>query len=169
MNKKSSSHTTMLPVTAFFVRKAEAVLAKAANRAADLHFFEQVLARLKSGEDLSPELAAFERVDKKAAIESTKTLIKRCKYDLTKGYWDIKSKKITLKVKAEFVKDELVPHYTAQYKVVIKSGEVVIRVDTAGVTVEVHTNTKKCKATTEEQIQDQVMKELVLAGLKGSL
>ena len=49
----------MLPVTEFFVRKAEAALSKAANRAADLHFFEQVLARLKSGEDLSHELAAF--------------------------------------------------------------------------------------------------------------
>ena len=166
MNKKSSSHTTMLPVTAFFVRKAEAALTKAANRVADLHFFEQVLARLKSGEDLSPELAAFKKVDKKAAIESTKTLIKRCKNDLTKGYWDIKSKKITLKVKAEFIADELVPHYTAQYKVVIKSGEVVIRVDTAGVTVEVHINSKKCKASTEEQAQDKVMKELVLSGMR---
>jgi hypothetical protein len=156
----------MLPVTAFFVRKAEAALAKAANRVADLHFFEQVLARLKSGENLSSELAAFKKVDKKAAIESTKTLIKHCKDDLTKGYWDIKSKKITLKVKAEFIADELVPRYTAEYKVAIKSGEVVIRVETAGATVEVHTNTKKCKASNEEQVQDQVMKELVLSGMR---
>jgi hypothetical protein len=166
MNKKHSSHTTMLPVTTFFVRKAEAALAKAANRVADLHFFEQVLARLKSGEDLSREMAAFKKIDKKAAIESTKILIKRCKDDLTKGYWDIKSKKITLKVKAEFVEDELVPRYTSEYKVAIKSGEVVIRVETAGVTVEVHTNSKKCKATTEDQVQDQVMKELVLSGMR---
>ena len=166
MNKKHSSHTTMLPITAFFVRKAEAALAKAANRVADLHFFEQVLARLKSGEDLSPELPAFKKVDKKAAIKSTKTLIKRCKDDLTKGYWDIKSKKITLKVKVEFIANELVPRYTAIYKVEIKSGEVVIRVETAGATVEVHTNTKKCKATTEEQIQDLVMKELILSGMR---
>jgi hypothetical protein len=166
MNKKHSSHTTMLPVTAFFVRKAEAALAKAANRVADLHFFEQVLARLKSGEDLSPELAAFKKVDKKAAIESTKTLIKRCKDDLTKGYWDIKSKKINLKVKAKFIADELVPRYIAEYKVAIKSGEVVIRVETAGVTAEVHTNTKKCKASTEEEVQDQVMKELVLSVMR---
>jgi hypothetical protein len=166
MNKKSSSHTTMLPVTAFFVRKAEAALAKAAHRTADLHFFEQVLARLKSGEDLSQALPAFKKVDKKAAIESTKALIKQCKDDLTKGNWDIKSKKITLKVKAEFIVDELVPRYTAQYKVAIKSGEVAIQVETAGVTVEVHTNTKKCKASTEEQIQDQVMKELVLSGMR---
>ena len=166
MNKKHSSHTTMLPVTAFFVRKAEAALTKVANRVADLHFFEQVLVRLKSSEDLSPELAAFKKVDKKAAIDSTKTLIKRCKDDLTKGYWDIKSKKITLKVKAEFIADELVPRYTAQYKVAIKCGEVVIRIETAGITVEVHTNTKKCKATTEEQVQDQMMKELVLSGMR---
>jgi len=166
MNKKHSSHTTMLPVTAFFVRKAEAALAKAAYRVADLHFFEQVLARLKSGEDLSPELVAFKKVDKKAAMESTKTLIKRCKDDLTKGYWDIKSKKITLKVKAEFIADELVPRYTVVYKVAIKSGEVVIRLETAGVTVEVHTNTKKCKVSTEEQVQDQVIKELVLSGMR---
>ena len=156
----------MLPVTAFFVRKAEAALAKAANRTADLHFFEQILARLKSGEDLSPELAAFKKIDKKAAIESTKTLIKRCKDDLSKGYWDIKSKKITLKVKAEFIAEELVPRYTAQYKVAIKSGEVMIRLETAGVTVEVYTNTKKCKASTEDQVQDQVMKELVLSGMR---
>ena len=166
MNKKHSSHTTMLPVTAFFVRKAEAALTKASNRVADLHFFEQVLARLKSGEDLSPELPAFKKVDKKAAIESTKTLIKHCKDDLTKGYWDIKSKKITLKVKGEFIANELVPRYTAIYKVEIKSGEVVIRVETAGATVEVHTNTKKCKATAEVQVQDQVMKELVLSGMR---
>ena len=156
----------MLPVTSFFVRKAEAALAKAANRTADLHFFEQVLARLKSGEDLSPELAAFKKVDKKAAIESTKALIKRCKDDLTKGYWDIKSKRITLKVKAELIADELVPRYIAEYKVAIKSGEVVIQVETAGVTVEVHTNSKKCKVTTEEQVQDQVMKELILSGMR---
>ena len=39
MNNKHSSLTTMLPVTEFFVRKAEAALSKAANRAADLHFF----------------------------------------------------------------------------------------------------------------------------------
>ena len=156
----------MLPITAFFVRKAEAALTKAANRVADLYFFEQVLARLKSGEDLSPELAAFKKIDKKAAIESTKILIKRCKDNLTKGYWDIKSKKITLKVKAEFITDELVPRYTAQYKVVIKSGEVVIQVETAGVTVEVHTNSKKCKVTTEEQVQEQVMKELILSGMR---
>ena len=166
MNKKSSSHATMLPVTAFFIRKAEAALTKAANRVADLHFFEEVLARLKSGEDLSPELTAFKKVDKKAAIESTKTLIKRCKDDLTKGYWDIKSKKITLKVKAEFIADELVPRYTVQYKVAIKSEEVVIRIETAGVTVEVYTNSKKCKASTEQQVQDQVMKELVLSGMR---
>jgi hypothetical protein len=166
MNKKHSSHTTMLPATAFFVRKAEAALTKAANRVADLEFFEQVLARLKTSEDLSPELAAFKKVDKKAAIESTKTLIKRCKEDLTKGYWDVKSKKITLKVKAEFIANELVPRYIAEYKVAIKSGKVVIRVETAGVTVEVHTNSKKCKASTEEQIQDQVMKELVLSGMR---
>jgi 2-polyprenyl-3-methyl-5-hydroxy-6-metoxy-1,4-benzoquinol methylase len=93
-------------------------------------------------------------------------LIKRCKDDLTKGYWDIKSKKITLKVKAEFIAEELVPRYTAIYKVTIKSGEVVIQVETAGVTVEVHTNTKKCKATAEVQVQDQVMKELVLSGMR---
>ena len=156
----------MLPITAFFDKKAAAALTKAANRVADLHFFEQVLARLKSGEDLSPELAAFKKVDKKLAIHSTKTLIKRCKDDLTKGYWDIRSKKITLKVKVEFIADELVPRYTAQYKVAIKSGEVVIRVKTAGVTVEVYTNSKKCKATTEEQAQEQVMKELVLSGMR---
>jgi hypothetical protein len=132
----------------------------------DLHLFEQVLARLKSGEDLSPELAAFKKVDKKAAIESTKALIKRCKDDLTKGYWDIKSKKITLKVKAEFIADELVPRYNAEYKVAIRSGEVVIQVETAGVTVEVHTNSKKCKVSTEEQVQDEVMKELVLSGMR---
>ena len=166
MNKKSSSHTTMLPVTAFFVRKAEAALTKAANRVADLHFFEQVLVRLKSGEDLSSELAAFKKVDKKAAIESTKTLIKRCKDDLTKGYWDIKSKKITLKVKAEFIADELVPRYTAQYKVAIKSGEVVTRVETAGVTAEIYVETKKIGNQTIDQVQDAVMKELVMAGLK---
>jgi len=62
--------------------------------------------------------------------------------------------------------DELVPRYTAIYKVAIKSGEVAIQVETAGVTVEVYTNSKKCKASNEEQVQDQVMKELVLSGMR---
>jgi hypothetical protein len=50
--------------------------------------------------------------------------------------------------------------------VAIKGGEVVIQVETAGVTVEVHTNSKKCKVSTEEQVQDQVMKELILSGMR---
>jgi hypothetical protein len=50
--------------------------------------------------------------------------------------------------------------------VTINSGEVVIRVETAGVTAEVNTNSKKCKAATEEQVQDQVMKEIVLSGMR---
>jgi len=94
----------MLPVTAFFVRKAEAALAKAANRVADLHFFEQVLARLKSGEDLSPELAAFKKVDKKAAIDSTKTLIKRCKDDLTKAIGILRVKRSRSKLKQSLLR-----------------------------------------------------------------
>jgi len=39
-------------------------------------------------------------------------------------------------------------------------------VETAGVTAEVNTNSKKCKAATEEQVQDQVMKEIVLSGME---
>ena len=122
----------------------------------------------KVGSYATPEatMAAFKKVDKKSAIDSTKTLIKRCKDDLTKGYWDIKSKKIAIKVKSEFVEDELVPRYIAEYKVTIKGGEVVIRVETAGVTAEVNTNSKKCKAATEEQVQDQVMKEIVLSAMR---
>ena len=58
------------------------------------------------------------------------------------------------------------PRYTAEYKVTINSGEVVIRVETAGVTAEVNTNSKKCKTATEEQVQEQVMKELVLSAMR---
>ena len=86
MNNKHSSLTTMLPVTEFFVRKAEAALSKAANRAADLHFFEQVLARLKSGEDLSHELAAFKKVDKKHNA-AKKELFKKL-HDGIDHWWD---------------------------------------------------------------------------------
>ena len=59
----------MLPVTAFFDQKAKAALSKSANRVADLRFFEHVLARLKAGEDLTRELAAFKKVDGKEAIK----------------------------------------------------------------------------------------------------
>jgi hypothetical protein len=53
--------------------------------------------------------------------------------------------------------------------VAIKSGEVSIRVETAGVSAEIHLITKKCRVISKELAQDDVMKELVLAGLKGAL
>ena len=161
-----TSMPTMRPVTAFFDKKAAAALTKAANRMADLRFFEQVLDRLKVGQGMSKELAAFKRVDNKTALKTVKVLIKRCQDELVVGYWTIKSRRIVTKVKTEFVDDELVPRYTVLYKIATKSGEVSIQVETAGVTVEVHTNNKKCRGVTEEQALDQVMQELVLAGLR---
>ena len=165
MKKTNPSRTTMLPITAFFDQKAKAALSKSANRVADLRFFEHVLARLKAGEDMTRELAAFKKVDTKEAIKAVRQLIKACKDDLKLGYWGIKSKKIRTKVRTELLSGELVPRYTVDYKVAIKSGEVSIRVETAGVTAEIHLNTKKCRAVSEEQAQDDVMKELVLAQL----
>ena len=66
-------------------------------------FFEHVLARLKAGEDLTRELAAFKKVDTKEAIKAVHQLIKACKDDLKLGYWDIKSKKIRIKVRTELI------------------------------------------------------------------
>lgn len=166
MKKTNPSRTAMLPITAFFDKKAEAALGKAANRVADLRFFEHVLDRLKVGENMTGQLAAFKKVDGKLAIKAVQQLIKACKDDLKLGYWDIKSKKISARVKAEFISGDLVPRYTVDYKVVIKSGVVSIRIETAGVTAEIHTNTKKCLAVSDEQAQDDVMKELVLSGMR---
>ena len=167
MKKTNPSRTTMLPITAFFDQKAKAALSKSANRVADLRFFEHVLARLKAGEDLTRELAAFKKVDtNKKAIKAVQQLIKACKDDLKLGYWDIKSKKIRTKVRTELISGELVPRYTVDYKVAIKSGEASIRVETAGVTAEIHLNTKKCRAVSEELAQDEVMKELVLSVMR---
>lgn len=149
--------------------EAKAALRKYANRVADLRFFEHMLARLKAGEDMTRELAAFKKVDTKEAIKAVQQLIKACKDDLKLGYWDIKSKKIRTKVRTELISGELVPCYTVDYKVAIKSSEVSIRVETAGVTAEIYLNTKKCRAVSEDLAQDEVMKELVLAGLKGAL
>ena len=160
------SLATMLPVTAFFDKKAEAAVAKAADRMADLKFFEQVLARLKSGEDLSSEMAAFKRVDTKVAIETVKSLIAKCKSDLQAGYWEIKSKKIQTKVKSVLIEGELVPRYTVEYTIAVSGGEVNIKVETAGVTAEIYTNTKKCKGITEDVALDRVMQELVLSGMR---
>ena len=160
MKKTNSALATMLPVTDFFVQKAESALRKAADRVADLRFFEQVLGRLRAGEDLSKELSALKRVDKKEAIQSVKNLIKRCKVDLAQGYWDIKSESITTKVKAEFIEDELVPRYLVEYRITIDTDIAVIKVETAGVAAEVHINTSKCKGLNEAQALDLGMREI---------
>jgi hypothetical protein len=71
--------------------------------------------------------------------------------------------------RTELISSELISRYTVDYKVAIKSGEVSIRVETAGVSAEIHLITKKCRVISKELAQDDVMKELVLAGLKGAL
>lgn len=166
MTANKPSLATMLPVIAFFDKKAETAVSKAADRVADLKFYEHVLLRLKSGEDLTPAMRAFANVPVKEAIETVQNLISRCKKDLKHGYWGINSKKITVKVKTLFISDELVPRYIVEYTIAVSGGEVNIKVETAGVTAEIYTNTKKCKGVTEDVALDRVMQELVLSGLR---
>ena len=146
--------------------QARNAMLASAKRMSDLSFFQGVLERVKSGEDLSTELPALKRFSKTEAVQRIQVLIKRCKADLKHGYWTINSKKITSKVQAEIIDGELVPRYKVEYRIQVPKGYVVANVRAAGVNIEVNFDTRKSLGVPRETALDQANDQLVLASLR---
>jgi hypothetical protein len=144
--------------------KASDALGLAAQRVADLRFFEQVQMRLAAGEDLSTELASFGNVDTTTAAETLQELIARCLADLKAGYWDVGNKKnIAVTVKQTFNSDETVPRYDVTYAVTTKFGVVLAHIKTANARMELSFDTSKCKRAPDEYAIEEAGKQLSVA------
>lgn len=137
---------------------------RAAQRVADLRFFEQIQMRLSVGEDLSTELAAFSGVSAATATETVQELIERCLADLRAGYWTVgNAKNVAVEVRQTFNRDESVPRYDVTYRVTTKYGEVLALIRTAAAKMELTFNTSKCKRVPEEYAIEEVGKQLIFA------
>ena len=146
--------------------KAVDAMEQAAQRVADLRFFEQVQMRLAAGEDLSTELAAFGKVDAATAAETVQELIERCLADLRAGYWTVgNAKNVAVQVRQTFNRDEAVPRYDVTYNVTTKYGVVLALIRTAAARMELSFNTSKCKRVPEEYAIDEAGKQLSFAFL----
>jgi hypothetical protein len=144
--------------------KAVTAMEQAAQRVADLRFFEQVQMRLAAGEDLSKELASFGNVDAATAAETVQELITRCLADLKAGYWDVGNKKnIAVTVKQTFNSDEAVPRYNVTYAVTTKFGVVLAHIKTANARMELSFDTSKCKRAPDEYAIEEAGKQLTFA------
>lgn len=144
--------------------KAVDAMERAAQRVADLRFFEQVQMRLAAGEDLSTELAAFRAVSDATAKETLQQLIERCLADLRAGYWTVgNTKNVAVEVRQTFNRDEAVPRYDVTYKVTTKYGVVLALIRTAAARMELSFNTSKCKRVPEEYAIEEVGKQLTFA------
>lgn len=144
--------------------KAVDAVERAAQRVADLRFFEQMQMRLAAGEDLSTELAAFGNVDAATAKATVQELIAKCMADLKAGYWTVgNAKNVAVTVKHTFDRNESVPRYDVTYKVATKYGEVLALVRTAGASMELSFNTNKCKRVPELYAIEEVGKQLTFA------
>lgn len=150
----------------YFENLAESALKKSLARAADLSYFKQVKRRIESGEDLTKELPQLKKMDKRSALASIKTLIKRCDSDLT-DYWSMpKAAEATTRIEHRSFKCELVPRFRADYTFQTKLGAVTINVKTLGRYVFVQADTVGVKKANVELALRDVEKQLTLAALR---
>jgi hypothetical protein len=148
----------------YFEDRARQAIALAAKRVSDLRFFEQVHLRLKADEDLTKEVPAFKKYNKREAIAKVKELVARCHQDLKQGYWVVEEG-IAQKVKTEFRDSELVPRYFVEYKIVTINGKVTAKVSTIGanIAVELEASGDRLK---QDQAIEEVGKHLMWANIK---
>lgn len=152
-------------IHAFFQRLAETALDKSLSRAADLSYFKQVKRRIESGEDLTKELPQLKKLDKKTALATIKTLIKRCDSDLT-DYWSIPSSpKIRVNIQHRSFKAELVPRFKAVYTFKTVLGSVTINALTMGRYIFVSADTTDIKKANAELALREVEKQLMIVTL----
>lgn len=146
--------------------KVDGALDKAVKRVADLRFFQQILARLQAGEDMTKQLAAFKAVDDATALATVRGLIERCEKDLAAGYWAYDGfSKIKTTVTSTYNGAEAVPRYAVQYEIKTKHGIVVANIKTSGATFEVKYDTKQCPNVTKDEALDTASNQLMLAAL----
>jgi hypothetical protein len=134
----------------YFNELAKTAVNRCHDRVADLKFFESVKGRLADGEDLSGELPQLKNVKSSDAIFVVDKLIKRC-YDDMAGYWDIPSSGgIDCKVTYEIADNEIIPRFSAVYRIKTDVGAVTFTLTSKGnhVDLDVDTGSVKNKDTT---------------------
>jgi len=134
----------------YFNELAKTAVNRCHDRVADLKFFESVKGRLAAGEDLSGELPQLKNVKSSDAIFVVDKLIKRC-YDDMAGYWDIPSSGgIDCKVTYEMADNEIIPRFSAVYRIKTDVGTVTFTLASKGnhVDLDVDTGSVKNKDTT---------------------
>ena len=134
----------------YFNELAKTAVNRCHDRVADLKFFESVKGRLAAGEDLSGELPQLKNVKSSDAIFVVDKLIKRC-YDDMAGYWDIPSSGgIDCKVTYEIAENEIIPRFSAVYRIKTDVGAVTFTLASKGnhVDLDVDTGSVKNKDTT---------------------
>lgn len=152
-------------IQVYFENLAESALKKSLSRAADLSYFKQVKRRIESGEDLTKELPQLKKLDKRSALASIKTLIKRCDADLT-NYWSMpKAADVKTRIEHRSFKGELVPRFRADYTFKTKLGSVTINVKALGRYVFVQADTVGVKKANIELALREVEQQLTLAAL----
>ena len=134
----------------YFNELAKTAVNRCHDRVADLKFFESVKGRLAAGEDLSGELPQLKNVKSSDAIFVVEKMIKRC-YDDMEGYWDIPSNGgIDCKVTYEIADSEIIPRFSAVYRIKTDVGAVTFTLASKGnhVDLDVDTGSVKNKDTT---------------------
>ena len=152
-------------IQVYFENLAESALKMSFSRAADLSYFKQVKRRIESGEDLTKELPQLKKLDKRSALASIKTLIKRCDLDLT-DYWSMpKAADVKIRIEHRSFKGELVPRFRADYTFKTKLGSVTINTLTMGRYIFVSADITDIKKANAELALREVEKQLMIMAL----
>ena len=149
----------------YFNELAKTAVNRCHDRVADLKFFESVKGRLAAGEDLSGELPQLKNVKSSDAIFVVDKLIKRC-YDDMAGYWDIPSSGgIDCKVTYEIADNEIIPRFSAVYRIKTDVGAVTFTLASKGNHVDLDVDTGNVKNKDTTTALKEVSQQLLIARL----
>ena len=152
----------------YFNELAKTAVNRCHDRVADLKFFESVKGRLAAGEDLSGELPQLKNVKSSDAIFVVEKLIKRC-YDDMAGYWDIPSSGgIDCKVTYEIADNEIIPRFSAAYRIKTDVGAVTFTLASKGNHVDLDVDTGSVKNKDTTTALKEVNHQLLMAKLSAS-
>ena len=152
----------------YFNELAKTAVNRCHDRVADLKFFESVKGRLAAGEDLSGELPQLKNVKSSDAIFVVDKLIKRC-YDDMAGYWDIPSSGgIDCKVTYEIADNEIIPRFSAVYRIKTDVGAVTFTLASKGNHVDLDVDTGSVKNKDTTTALKEVNHQLLMARLSAS-
>ena len=152
----------------YFNELAKTAVNRCHDRVADLKFFESVKGRLAAGEDLSGELPQLKNVKSSDAIFVVDKLIKRC-YDDMAGYWDIPSSGgIDCKVTYEIAENEIIPRFSAVYRIKTDVGAVTFTLASKGNHVDLDVDTGSVKNKDTTTALKEVNHQLLMARLSAS-